>query len=110
MVQVEEIIAKFQDREGNYKSIAEKLYPIYDWRRVLTEGIEAILNPVLSSLFNSKVLLDNSAFSATERNNVILLEGILQDLIDLDYKTKAGKTIEARTEYQKKELKKLIVN
>jgi ABC-type dipeptide/oligopeptide/nickel transport system ATPase subunit len=106
-MQVAEIITKLRSTEGNYRSIARKLAPIYDWRRAVTDGVQKTLDPVLDSLENSKVLLDSQVFSTTKRSYVILLEGHLQDLIDLKYKTKAGKQIEARTDLEKADLQRL---
>jgi hypothetical protein len=105
--QVEQIITKLKTTEGYYQPIARSLSPIYDWRRTVTEGIQKTLDPVLDSLEKGKILLDSQAFSTTKSIHVRLLEGHLQDLIDLNYKSKAGKKIEARTEQEKRDLQKL---
>ena len=107
VVQVEQVITKLKTTNGNYKSIAPKLAPIYDWRRAVTECVQNTLDPVLNSLENEKILLDSQTFTATNRSYIVLLEGHLQDLIDLKYKTKAGTEIEARNSTEKAELQRL---
>lgn len=107
VVQVEQVITKLKTTNGNYKSIAPKLAPIYDWRRVVTECVQNTLDPVLNSLENGKILLDSQTFAATNKSYIVLLEGHLQDLIDLKYKTKAGTKIEAHTDAEKAELQRL---
>ncbi len=107
VVQVEQVITKLKTSNGNYQSIAPKLAPIYDWRRAVTDCVQNTLDPVLNSLENGKILLDSQTFAATNKSYIVLLEGHLQDLIDLKYKTKAGTEIEARTDAEKADLKRL---
>jgi DNA-binding ferritin-like protein len=107
IVQVEQIITKLKTNEGSYQPIAKSLAPIYDWRRAITESIEGILKSVLDSLKNGRILLDSKAFLTTKKIHVKVLEGYLQDLMDLNYKSHSGKTIEARTDEEKKHLQKL---
>jgi predicted GTPase len=107
VVQVEQVITKLKTTNGNYQSIAPKLAPIYDWRRAVTECVQNTLDPVLNSLENGKILLDSQTFATTNKSYIVLLEGHLQDLIDLKYKTKAGTEIEARTDAEKAELQRL---
>ncbi len=107
ITEVEKIVTNLNLSYGNSQKISDKLSPIYDWRRAVTEGVEKILNPVLESLEKGKVILDSKTFSETKRNYVTLLEGHLQDLIDLNYKAKAGKKIEARTDAEKEQLRRL---
>lgn len=105
--EIEQIVTKLNPSYGNSQKIIDKLSPIYDWRRAVTEGVEKTLNPVLDSLEKGKVILNSKTFSATKKNYVTLLEGHLQDLIDLKYKTKAGTKIEARTDIEKEQLRRL---
>jgi hypothetical protein len=107
VTQIEKIIRNLTTTEGSYKSIAPKLIPIYDWRRAVTEGIQKTLDPVLDSLEKGKILLYAPTFSTTKKSYVTLLERHIQDLINLKYDAKAGTQIEARTDKEKEQLRKL---
>jgi hypothetical protein len=107
VVRVEQIITKLKTTPGTYQPISRSLAPIYDWRRAVTEGVQKTLDPVLDSLEKGKVLLDSPTFRSTNSSYVTLLSGYLQDLIDLNYASKAGTKIEARTDREKKDLQTL---
>jgi hypothetical protein len=106
--QLDQIITKLKTTKGFYQQIDyKKLEPITAWTRSVNESVEEILKSVLDSLENGKILLDSKIFSTTKKQHIKSLEGRLQDLIDLNYKSHAGKKIEARTDEEKKQLQKL---
>lgn len=106
-IQIQEVIDSYIITDSNYKSIARNLIPFYDWCRAVTDGVEKTLDPVLDSLEKGKVSLYSKTFFTTKRNYVTTLEGHIQDLINLNYDAKAGTQIEARTDKEKEQLRKL---
>ncbi|NEO57606.1 MAG: GTPase [Okeania sp. SIO3B5] len=109
VVYIEDTIIKLKYVEP-YGSLGEKLYPLYGWIRELRQGINQVLEAVAESLEKGKVNLESTNLKKANYLNVNLLERNLNRLVDLGYTAsvaKNGKNKEARTENEKKELKKL---
>ena len=93
-----------------YDILGEKLYPLYGWRRELGQGIDQVLEAVAKSLETGKIDLEGANLKKANHLNINLLERNLNRLINIDYTgslAKEGKTIEARTDEEKRNLKQL---
>ncbi len=103
---VESIIEEL--REGDYQERANSLILLYRWRRGVEQAVvKEILTPTVESLDTGKICLNSKLLQAADPDKLNLLQGVIRDLIDLEYPTKNGKKIEARTEQEKKDLRKL---
>ncbi|MBD0359348.1 MAG: GTPase, partial [Nitrososphaeraceae archaeon] len=99
-----------RDEKKPYKELGDKLYPLYGWKTELGQGINKVLESVAKSLENGTVILDAPSLKKANVIHVNLLGNCLRRLISLGYTTsvaKSGKTIEARTETEKINLKQL---
>ncbi len=106
---IREIITELQSVKP-YNDLGEKLYPLFGWSIELKRGLTQILEAVAGSLETGRVSLDDLNFKRANVIQVNLLAGNLERLIDLGYTAsvaKNGKTMEARTEDEKKKLKQL---
>jgi hypothetical protein len=101
------IIDDLKKNECFGERISRRLIPLYDWKRELASAVEKIVLSILDALEYSKSILGDKAFEYAKPSNVSLLEGIIQDLIEMNYAEYAGKKIEARTPGDKEKLKKL---
>lgn len=104
------IVEFTRDDDKPYKELGEKLYPLYGWRSELGQGINKVLESVAKSLENGTVVLDTPNLKKANVIHVNLLGNCLRRLISLGYTTsvaKSGKTIEARTDIDKINLKQL---
>ena len=93
-----------------YNLLGEKLYPLYGWRRELGQGINQVLEAVAKSLETGKVDLDSTNLKKANLLNVNLLGRNLNRLVNLGYTAsvaKEGKTMEARTDSEKNQLKQI---
>lgn len=90
-----------------FNQIKYKLFPFYDWDNQIAKGINIILEEVAYSLKNGKVCLESPQIKKANYNQVNLLGRCLKRLISLGYREKSGKSIEARTDEKKDNLKKL---
>ncbi|MDJ0901769.1 MAG: dynamin family protein [Xenococcus sp. MO_188.B8] len=95
------------EKETYFEPIAKRLKPLSDWPRSITEVVEKIATNILDSLDNNQVCLDSELLNYANYNYVYLLEGIVKDLIKLNYSQKANKEIKAQTEEEKAELEAL---
>lgn len=115
----EDLVTSFQEQvydlieNEHYKSydpLGEKLYPLYGWREALGKAMHQVLGSVASSLETGKVDLEDTNLKRANQLNINLLERNLKRLINLGYTgstAKEGKTVEARTEEEKGNLKQL---
>lgn len=106
------VVIELQNTEPyrNNDEIQEKLVPLYDWRDSLSRSVGAILEAVTSSLEKGTVTLDHPNFKKVNSYHVKLLEGNIIRLIKLGYSydiAKHGKTIEAKTELEKENLRQI---
>ena len=102
-------ITELQQHEP-YNELGFKLLPIYSWENEFKKGITQILEVVATSLETGKVDLDNPNLKRANVLNVNLLAKNLNRLINLGYTgsvAKEGKTMEARTEAEKTNLKQI---
>jgi len=93
-----------------YNLLGEKLYPLYGWRRELGQGINQVLESIAKSLESGKIDLDGTNLKRANYLNVNLLERNLNRLVNLGYTdsvAKEGKTIEARTDNEKRKVKQM---
>ena len=106
---LEQRIKKLTNDEP-YKSVEDKLYPLYGWRRELGQGIYQVLEAVAESLEKGKADLESTNLKKADYLNVNLLGKNLNRLVDLGYTgsvAKNGKNMEARTEDEKIKLREL---
>ncbi|WP_339459228.1 dynamin family protein [Nodularia spumigena] len=108
---ITEIIEITDNQEDKpYKELGFKLHPIYSWENEFKKGITQILEVVATSLETGKVDLDHPNLKRANVLNVNLLAKNLNRLINLGYTgsvAKEGKTMEARTEAEKNNLKQI---
>jgi hypothetical protein len=93
-----------------YNSLGEKLYPLYGWRRELGQGVNQVLESVAKSLTEGKVALEGTNLKKANHLQVTLLGNNLKRLVDFGYTpsvAKYGKTMEARSDEEKRNLKRL---
>lgn len=93
-----------------YNELGKKLYPIYSWEGEFQKGINQVLEAVAESLETGRVDLDSPNLKKVNLININLLERNLNRLIDLGYTSdvaKEGETREARTDEEKKQLKRI---
>ena len=103
------VIRELQQEEP-YKKLGEKLFPLHSWEKEFQKGITQVLEAVAKSLETGRVELDSPNLKRANVLNVNLLARNLNRLVDLGYKAsvaKEGKTMEARTEAEKNNLKQL---
>lgn len=101
-----ESIIEFQGTEP-YKTIEEKLIPLYDWINALKKGVDEILEAVAGSLESGIVSLDHPNFRKADIVYVNLLESNLKRLVKLSYSYSAatyGENVVAKTEQEKSNL------
>jgi predicted GTPase len=106
---LELIIAELTEVEP-YNLLREKLIPLYDWRRQLGQGIDQVLEAVAKSLETGRVDLESTNLKKANLLNVNLLGRNLNRLVNLGYTAsvaKEGKTMEARTDSEKNQLKQI---
>jgi GTPase Era involved in 16S rRNA processing len=102
-------IAELQNVEP-YNELGEKLSPLFVWRDALRKGLQQVLEAVAKSLETGKVDLDSPNFKKANILDVNLLSRNLNRLVNLGYTAsvaKEGKTMEARTEEEKKQLQQI---
>jgi len=93
-----------------YNLLGEKLIALYDWRRQLGQGINQVLEAVAKSLETGRVDLESTNLKKANLLNVNLLGRNLNRLVNLGYTgsvAKEGKTMEARTDSEKNQLKQI---
>ncbi|MFN7203731.1 MAG: dynamin family protein [Aphanizomenon sp.] len=93
-----------------YNLLGEKLYPLYDWKRELGQGIKQVLEAVAKSLESGRVDLDSVNLKKANVLQVNLLARNLNRLVSLGYTAsvaKEGKIMEARTDFEKNKLKQI---
>ncbi|MDK2408635.1 dynamin family protein [Aphanizomenon sp. PH219] len=93
-----------------YNLLGEKLYPLYGWKRELGQGINQVLEAIAKSLETGKVDLDSTNLKKANLLNVNLLGRNLNRLVKLGYTAsvaKEGKTMEAKTDSEKNQLKQI---
>ncbi len=103
------IISELQEVEP-YNELGEKLYPVYSWEGEFQRGIMQVLEAVARSLETRKVDLEHPYLKKISILNVNLLERNLNRLINLGYTgsvAKEGRTMEAKTDAEKNNLKQL---
>jgi predicted GTPase len=105
--ELEKIIVGLKKNDCFGERISKRLIPLYDWKRELASAIEKIVSSILDALEDNKSILGDKAFEYAKLGNVSLLEGIIQDLIEMSYAEYAGTKFEARTPENKEKLKKL---
>ena len=108
---LKDIIKSLQKVEP-YNELKHKdtLCSLYEWRSGIGQGINQVLESVAKSLENGRVLLETPNLKKANVLNVNLLGNCLRRLVNLGYTAsvaKTGKTMEARTEDEKKKLKQL---
>ncbi|MBD1883047.1 dynamin family protein [Microcoleus vaginatus] len=109
---IKTIVSELQQGEP-YKELGEKLYPLYSWENEFQKGINQVLEAVAKSLETGKVDLDSPNLKKANVLNVNLLARHLTRLIDLGYTdsvAKEGKIMEAKTDTEKIQLKKINDN
>jgi GTPase Era involved in 16S rRNA processing len=102
-------ITELQKNEP-YNQLGERLYPLYSWDHEFFKGINEVLEAVVKSLETGRVDLDSPILKKANVLQVNLLARNLNRLVNLGYTASAakeGKTIEARTEVDKNNLKQL---
>jgi ElaB/YqjD/DUF883 family membrane-anchored ribosome-binding protein len=106
---LEETLSEFKKVEP-YNLLGEKLIALYDWRRQLGQGITQVLEAVAKSLESGRVDLESTNLKKANLLNVNLLGRNLNRLVNLGYTgsvAKEGKTMEARTDSEKNQLKQI---
>ncbi|MEG4840119.1 dynamin family protein [Microcoleus sp. B9-D4] len=106
------IVYELQQGEP-YNELGEKLYPLYSWENEFQKGINQVLEAVAKSLETGKVDLESPNLKKANVLNVNLLARHLTRLIDLGYTdsvAKEGKIMEAKTDTEKIQLKKINDN
>jgi predicted GTPase len=106
---LEDTLSEFKKVEP-YNLLGEKLIALYDWRRELGQGIKQVLEAVAKSLETGKVDLESTNLKKANLLNVNLLGRNLNRLVNLGYTSsvaKEGKTMEARTDSEKNQLKQI---
>ena len=106
---LESTLLEFKNVEP-YNLLGEKLIALYDWRRQLGQGINQVLEAVAKSLETGRVDLESTNFKKANLLNVNLLGRNLNRLVNLGYTgfvAKEGKTMEARTDSEKNQLKQI---
>ena len=106
---LESTLLEFKNVEP-YNLLGEKLIALYDWRRQLGQGINQVLEAVAKSLETGQVDLESTNLKKANLLNVNLLGRNLNRLVNLGYTgsvAKEGKTMEARTDSEKNQLKQI---
>ncbi|MDB9523531.1 dynamin family protein [Dolichospermum circinale CS-1225] len=106
---LESTLSEFKNVEP-YNLLGEKLIALYDWRRQLGQGINQVLEAVAKSLETGRVDLESTNLKKANLLNVNLLGRNLNRLVNLGYTgsvAKEGKTMEARTDSEKNQLKQI---
>jgi predicted GTPase len=106
---LEDTLSEFKKVEP-YNLLGEKLIALYDWKRELGQGIKQVLEAVAKSLESGRVDLDSVNLKKANVFNVNLLGRNLSRLVNLGYTAsvaKEGKTMEAKTDSEKNQLKQI---
>jgi predicted GTPase len=109
LYQLQITISKINEKKP-YNELGNKLRPLFGWRQEFKKGINQVLEAVGTSLDSGRVNLDSPNLKRASLSHIKLLEKNLKRLIDLGYTAsiaKNGKTIEARTDDDKKKLSQL---
>lgn len=107
--ELEKTLSQLNETEP-YNELGNKIIAFQDWESELGKGISQVLEAVAKSLENGRMNLDIPNLKKVNIIHINLLENCLKRLVNLGYTAsvaKTGKTLEARTEEDKKKLRQL---